>query len=727
MIPDLPLSRYLPTLPEGIIADWLTSRVTKGSWVLDPLGSTPQVPLEAARAGYRVLCACNNPVLALMLQVLAEAPAREDFQAEISNLADSRRAGERLEMHLAALYKTVCPGCKRTIQADAYLWKKGDTFPYARVVECPHCHLAGEFSLENEDTEALKRPGNLGLLRSRALERIGITHAGENPVIREVLESYTERAFYTLFNLINRIEGLPGPENRRRLLQALLLSACDAGNMLWPHPPTRNRPRLINPPMEFREVNLWKVFQDGVDAWAGEKKRIEFTIFPELPRGETGICLFPGRMASLGEIPDQANPAAALGVVPYPNQAFWSFSAVWSGWIWGKETASALHGVLARQRFDSRWVGAVLTGSFSRLPKGIPFHAEIPEVTPGLLTATLAAGLAGGLKLEGIACEQESNLAQVNWISGQSNPFPIPGSIVWVQRDMMTDALLERGEPATYLQLAGAGMERLIQLDLLPRGNPREYDELLNRLQQAQKENFENPTLFKAYGSRAADSQGLWWFQKEESSPVSLADRLERTILETFYDRNEVSSRQLLGLVNAGFPGFLTPPPGLIGKILDSYTTPEADQPGLLRLDARKSAAGIQAEVEGLDKVLSEIARALGLDQINEAEITWQAGGKTLYRIFIACDGCLSQWLDQFKQGGAANIILSPELRHDLIFFKIDRDPQLLEALGTWRLIGFDQMRRIAINTDPQWAFRDAMSDPGRMPDGKEAQISFLT
>ncbi len=58
-------------------------------------------------------------------------------------------------------------------------------------------------------TEALQRPGNLALLRSRALERVGISHAGENPVIREVLESYTERAFYTLFNLINRIEGLP--------------------------------------------------------------------------------------------------------------------------------------------------------------------------------------------------------------------------------------------------------------------------------------------------------------------------------------------------------------------------------------------------------------------------------------------------------------------------------------------------------------------------------------
>lgn len=726
IIPELPLNRYLPPLPEGIISDWLKSRVPTGGWVLDPLGSTPQVPLEAARCGNKVLITCNNPVLALMLQVLADSPDRADFQAAISDLADSRRSGERLEVHLAALYQTECPGCKRIIQADAYLWKKGEVVPSARVIDCPNCDVEGEYPLENEDLAALQRPGNLALLRSRALERVGISRAGENPVIREVMESYTERAFYTLFNLINRIEALPVTENRRKLLQALLLSACDAGNSLWTHPPTRTRPRLIIPPGEYREVNLWKSFQDRVEDWLDKKEMVELTIFPELPRGEAGVCLFPGRMASMGEIPEPAKPAAALGVVPYPNQAFWSFSAVWSGWIWGKEAASALHGVLARQRFDSRWVGAVLTGSLSRLPKGIPFHAEIPEVTPGMLTAALAAGLAGGLKLEGIACEQESGLAQVNWVSGQSNPLPMPASVAWVQRDMMTDALLERGEPATYLQLAGAGMERLIQLDLLPRGNPRDYDEVLNRLQQAQKENFESPSLFKVYGSRAADSQGLWWLHKEDSSPLSLADRLERSILEILFEHKEIPFRRLLDLLNSGFPGFMTPPPGLIVKILDSYTTPIMDQPGLLRLDLSRSPAGFEVEKQEMEALQAEVARALGLNPNMQQGFTWQADGKTVYRIFIACDGCLSQWMDSFSLEGAVNIILSPELRHELIFFKIERDPRLLERLGSWRLIGFDQMRRIAINTDPQWAFRDAMSDPGKTPDGSQAQISFL-
>jgi hypothetical protein len=727
-IPELPLGRYLPPLPEGILSAWLSEQeIPRGSWVLDPLGSTPQVPLEAASSGYKVFCTCNNPVLALMLQVLADAPDRAYFQAVISDLADSRRAGERLEFHLNTLYQTVCPACKKIIQADTYLWRKGEDAPYSRVLDCPHCHTSGEFPLENEDHEALQRPGNLGLLRSRALERIGIPYAADNPVIRDVLECYPDRAFYALFNLINRIEALPVEEEKRRLLQALLLSACDAGTDLWPQPATRTRPRLINPPGEFREVNLWKAFQDAVENWVIQPERIELTIFPEMPGAQSGICLFPGRLASLSDFPPNVKSESALGVVPYPNQAFWSFSAVWSGWIWGKETASALHGVLGRQRFDSRWVGAVLTGSFSRLPKGIPFHAEIPEVTPGLLTATLAAGLAGGLRLEGIACEQESSLAQVTWESGHPNEVPLPGSISRFQRDTMTDALMERGEPATYLQLAGTGMERLIRMKLLPSGNPRSYDELLNRLQQAQKENFEDATFFKVYGSRAADSQGLWWLQKLETSPLSLADRLEGAILEQLKGKKAISIRELQGNLYESFPGFLTPTPGLIQMILDSYFISDPDQLAFLNADPEKLPGKFQEAIPEIELLLEKVAKALGLTTVLEPAITWRMDGKTLYRVFIACDGCLSPWVDQFREGHAANIILCPEARHELIFFKIARDPRLLEALGSWRLIGFEQLGRIAANNDPQWAFRDAMSDPGKTPDGQAAQISFLS
>ena len=726
-IPEYPLGRFQPPLSEGILASWLEANVPTGSWLVDPLGSTPQLPLEAARSGYRILVTCNNPIQALMIEVLARAPQKDDFQSAIAVLADSRRSGERLEVHLQSLYQTVCPGCGKIIQASAYLWKKEDAVPYARIVDCPFCHKSGEFTLEAGDKAALEIPGNLQMLHSRALERIGIPNASENPVLKEVVASYSGRVFYALFNLINRTEALPVSAEKQKFLQTLLLSVCDAGNMLWPHPAAKTRPRLIAPPAEFVEVNLWTEFQNAAELWSGEGKGVEFTVYPQLPQGEAGICLFPGRFQSLGQLPAEVIPRAALAVVPYPNQAFWSYSAVWAGWIWGKESAGALHGVLGRQRFDTRWVGAVLTSAFSRLPKDIPFFAQVPEISLGLLQAVLAAGQASGLELEGIACEHETDLAQIVWKTGSSNAIPMPVSLNRFCRDMMTDALLERGEPATYLQLSGSSLERIIRMGILPAGSTRLYDELLTRIQLAQKEAFEDPTLFKTYGSRSADSQGQWWFQKFEESPISLADMVEQEILSILSSGIKINRKDVEIKLNDRFRGFLTPAPSLIDAILDSYCYEVKLRSGLLEPDLLREPSRFSEDMIEVENLLPGLGISLGYACEKNEIVTWKEDGKPVYRFFSTLDGRLSRWIDIFVIPGSSNILLCPDCRQELIFFKIGRDPHLMEALGTWRLIGFDQLRRIASNNDPLWAFRDALSDPGKTPDGNSAQISFLS
>jgi hypothetical protein len=72
----LPLSRYLPPLPTGMVNAWLAQNIPAGEWVLDPFGAAPQAALEAARAGYRVLTASNNPVNSFLLEMLASAPSK---------------------------------------------------------------------------------------------------------------------------------------------------------------------------------------------------------------------------------------------------------------------------------------------------------------------------------------------------------------------------------------------------------------------------------------------------------------------------------------------------------------------------------------------------------------------------------------------------------------------------------------------------------------------------
>ena len=70
-----PLSQFIPPLEEGTISTWLSRHASTGSWLLDPFGFAPQVAIEAARAGYRVLVTVNNPITRFLLEMAAHPPA----------------------------------------------------------------------------------------------------------------------------------------------------------------------------------------------------------------------------------------------------------------------------------------------------------------------------------------------------------------------------------------------------------------------------------------------------------------------------------------------------------------------------------------------------------------------------------------------------------------------------------------------------------------------------
>ena len=75
-----PLSRFIPPLEEGVISSWLPLHAPAGSWLLDPFGFSPQLVLEAARAGYRVLVTVNNPITRFLLEM------GQPLQNQISSL-----------------------------------------------------------------------------------------------------------------------------------------------------------------------------------------------------------------------------------------------------------------------------------------------------------------------------------------------------------------------------------------------------------------------------------------------------------------------------------------------------------------------------------------------------------------------------------------------------------------------------------------------------------------
>ncbi len=264
----LPLGRFLPPLPQGILPAWLAENVSPHGLVLDPLGSTPALAIEAARAGYRVIVASNNPILSFMLETLASAPQPADFQSALAELALAKRGDERIERHLQNLYQTECPRCGEKSPALAYLWRKGEPHPFERMARCPKCGEELQQPLGEADLERLNLPGSDTLHRSRALMRVVMSEEEYREDVEEALSTYLPRPLYVLFTLLNKVEGLSISPERQRLLQALLISAFDAGNTLWPSPAGRSRPRMLTIPPQFKENNLWMALEAAASEWS---------------------------------------------------------------------------------------------------------------------------------------------------------------------------------------------------------------------------------------------------------------------------------------------------------------------------------------------------------------------------------------------------------------------------------------------------------------------------
>ena len=204
-----PLSRFIPPLEEGVISRWLPLHAPTSSWLLDPFGFSPRLPLEAARAGYRVLVTANNPITRFLMEISANPPAENDFKAALAELETAKKGDERLGTHLLSLYQTPCERCSREIQVEYFLWRKEEDVPYARVYACPHCDDSGEHAATQQDIDRARQiAATDGLHRSRAFERVAKLDDDDRFYAEEAIQHYLPRPLYFLTTVINRIDIL---------------------------------------------------------------------------------------------------------------------------------------------------------------------------------------------------------------------------------------------------------------------------------------------------------------------------------------------------------------------------------------------------------------------------------------------------------------------------------------------------------------------------------------
>jgi hypothetical protein len=698
-----PLSRFTPPLEEGVISAWLPLHAPPGSWVLDPFGFSARLVLEAARAGYRVLVTVNNPITRFLLEMSANPPTETDFKAAFADLAASKKGDERLGAHLQSLYLTPCEKCGSEIQADSFLWRRGEQAPYARLYTCPHCEDSGEREANPLDIERARRiAGTDSLHRSRAFERVVALDDEDRLYAEEAIEHYLPRPLYFLTTIINRLDSLNLTPERRRALNALILIACDAGNTLWDHPSERRRPKQLNVPAQFREHNLWIQLERGLSRWLETASGVTIEAWPQRLPESGGICIFEGRLKHLAlEVKKEIPIKAVVGSLPRPNQAFWTLSALWAGWLWGPEAVEPYKPALRRRRYDWAWnataSNAAFTHLFNLLRLGTPFFALLSEPEPSFLTSALTAASAAGFDLGSLAMRTEHDPIQILWTCGEHLKRQPDEVSVEDVREAVYAHLVERGEPASYLHVHAAGLIALAMSHAL-RQKDQEFDQALRATQALIQTALEKDPRFAHYSSGESVDTGLWDINRSNDfsrSVESLSDRVEVAVVTFLQKHPDSIYLDIAQDVYPRFPGLLTPSHGMIYAVLSSYASKES---GAWRLRPEDVASARRTELNSIGGLIEAIGRRLGYatrTHTQEKLFFWEQNEQVERTFYILASALLGRALSQTPYPPEKTVIVIPGGRGALAAYKIQRDPALAERIKQVQVVKYRLLRTL--------------------------------
>jgi len=696
-----PLARFLPPVPQGVAATFLAQHSglagrEGGAWILDPFGASPQLAAETARQGYRILVAVNNPVTRFLVEMAANPPSQADLRAGLEELAAARKGNERLETHLQSLYFTSCIKCQRKVPADAFIWDRASGALTARIYHCP-CGEGGEYPATEADQRfATSLAATDNLHRARALERVAAPDDPDRLHAVEALECYLPRAVYTLITIINKLDSLALTPARRRALLALVLTACDDASALWSHPPERPRPKQLTLPARFLEKNIWLAMERGVELWSEGGNPVETAIWPKIPAEIGGVCLFEGPMRELSPHLKDLSIAAVVTALPRPNQAFWTLSALWAGWLWGREASAAFKSVLRRRRYDWNWhteaLYAALRSFTDQMPLNAPLFTIIPELEPAFLSAALLAAAAAGLDFSGLALRARQDPAQVLWhrrafAHEAKEPAEIDSEAI---RQAMRYALVERAEPVPYIFLHAAGLTAMVSSHAL-----RWREEALAQVNTPIQTALEGPE-FAHHSESPNPESGLWALAEWDNGVDPLPDRVEIAVARLLQHNPTCTLRDIETTLNDELPGLLTPSLGLIRAVLVSYAL---ETEGHWSMRTEDSPAARLADLETATRSLSALGTKLGYTlrrvEKNVRLVQWLENGEIKYSFTLLGSAVVGRLLRQDPMPTTNNFLVLPGGRAGLLAYKLNRDPTLRQAAEHWRILKFRQLRRL--------------------------------
>lgn len=707
--PSLPLGRFLPSLPANMVRQWCLDNLSPGNLVLDPFGFNPRLPAEIVSAGFPVLVTVNNPIHSFLIRTLASAPPKGELVAALQELAVSTRGDERMEAYIRSFYRVTCANCRQPTEAEAFLWRKDEEAPFAALVNCPACGNKGEQLLDAAALAGLMPLPAAQLHQARALNRIVSQDDPLRPEVIHALNAYPTRPLILIQTMINRLETLDQSPDRQRLLTALILSATDRGNTLWTYPSPRERPKQIVVPPVFVEKNLWMALEESIDLWTQTALAATVIDWQGQKDLEPAIYLFEGRLKELTPMPTDNSIDAVVTAFPRPNQAFWTLSALWTGWVWGREAVDPIRQVLSRQRYDWNWHTAALKGVLQVVHNLIrtegKFWGLVTENEPMFLLSSLLSADATGWQLTQFAQSSDDQLAQCTFQVQKGIPRTVePSGALAQARESIREYLQKNGEPANYDLIYTAAIADLahrnkLAVDIFLENENQfasETNSLINLIFE------ESELLVRVGGGTASLDTGIWWLTDPSHCEEPLIDRLERHIVRQLIHQKTITLLALTQAVFEAFPGVQTPTREDILCCLESYGQPITPESQAWQLRTADQPAARKADLASMRALLHKIGQTLGFRVEGNDPLIWADGqgqNSPLFAFHIVASAIVKSHLSGVVPTETNPILVIPGSRSNLLAYKQQRDPLLKQQLDRgWSIARFRLIRDLEAN-----------------------------
>ena len=699
---DYPLQNFLPTFPKDVCCTWVRENQLEQSYLIDPISANPMLAISLAQNGWKVIAARSNPINWLITELICQKGIRDRIRASTNKLLISRKDGQTLEDILKPIYLTRCSGCGKEIQAEGFIWEKGSDVPHARVYNCPTCGDAGERDITQQDLDRLGRLGKLDIHLSRALQKVSPEQAYEKESILEALSCYPPRALYFCMLLVNRFELLEMDKEQKRFLRAALLTVFNDAHALRHWPIRQYRFLQFSLPQRYFEKNLYTSLTTANEQWPEMHQSIPVSSWPNLPPDSGGICFFQTRLTESRQLFKDIPSAAILTIFPRPGQTYWTLSAIWSGWLWGKNAVNPIRSALRRRRYGWFWYAKAIQQSAQRIqfPGSGPlrFFGLFPFYTPTLAFGLFAGMRKAGFDLKGAAFREGEALLQAEWELDGNTPDSIPHEVN--VEEIVKHCLQGINEPIDFQEIL---MHVVIQASLDSNSlgedaviEENDYSQLNHNIKQITER-----SDILSFGMIETQGMKKYLLHQQRGNFTPLSERIETHTVQLLHYVNEISLRSIDRLACLHFKGHLTPTGELVQTIIQSYAKKVGQSDKMVHLHESELEKARENDIQEMSGHIKDIGTRIGLAVKQDETFTWsdKKTGEVLYEFHISLTADFSNTLmAATSHENAQHVFVYPGSRAALIYWRFQQDYRLSEAQrdGGWHLVKFRHIRRLA-------------------------------